>query len=835
MRGWIILIVAILLLGGIATGIEAVSVRAVDSIHTDKSVYVAGETINVYVTGENDTLYRLYVDGYYVLAFFTNSTGEAVLSFMAGDTPFNEGEHTLQLWLYGNIVATTNIEVRKGITLWPSKYTGDYTYLYGETMWVKIEGENNKTYILNITNETGVPVYPHGTPGIYITTNATGVAIFNITLNIGDDDYYLNLYNGSMKIQAVPFSVRSIEISSTIDRGPYGYYLLSERVHLYVSIYWMKTHKLLEDASYRWWIVDGSNSSLTFGPYASSQREFITEPLSFYSTPQGDKIQVNHLYYFKIEYEMENGTGRHYDEVEIPFYTSTLQSRITLNPLEGSISPGKDVNIVMYTYAGSSSIEGAKVDYLNITIINHWQILWNENYTNVGVTDLTGHTYFLWKVPSVDKGSEIIIKAQFSKGNDTSTATLNSWVHSDIILSIKTDKGDYLSGDTMDIQISSVTPEGVYAQGYEVWIISGSSWNMKNVLYYTYTANGHVTYEIPKNYSGNILIMAGGHYSDGSSIYEYIDVSVHYLRLSLMPSSYFYFNSGDQITLYSKVESNVIDVNTILYTILNDKGEKVVEAQSSTGNFTFTIPDGSSIYYFVKAEVIQGSYYSYATVYLEKYQGYTISVALKTKSSYQNGIYEPGQRIEIGYNISKYGNFTTDTLLLHWEIVGTNYSGIRSLNDSELNGSIWITIPKDLHGGYTIKLWISWFSSDVFGDWFVFKSGFMPGTVATININVENGNWSMQDVAGMPMLSLINLILVVIAIVIGIVAIIMLMRRGKATEFPVKKKGAPKPYNPEGEEMEESPKESQKVEEGQEETPQVQEEISENEVEEGGK
>ena len=798
MRNWIVLLITMVVMASFAVGVNGISLRAGESISTDKGIYVAGEDIVVYVQGENNTGYQLYVDGWFETTFITNSTGEAVLLFTAGYGDFSVGKHILQLRLYGDLVATTEIEVRKGLTLWPSKYIGGYTYLNGENLWVKIEGENNKRYMINITNETGVKAYPKNESAILVTTNNSGVAVFNITLNIGDDDYYLNLYNGSKFIQAVSFSVRSVEIFATLDKGPGGVYLLSEKIHTYVSIYWIETHMPIKDTPYRWWIVDATNTSITFGPYASSQEEFDTEPLYFYTSPEGMGIQPNKQYYLKIEFEMNDINGRHYDEIEIPFYTGNLSGEISLSLLDKSLSPGNRVWINVHSYASylygykKSPVENASVKYINITITDHRQVLWNKNYTDIPPTNVGGTTSMLWTVPSVAPGAEVEIRAGISYGDENYTLIKYVTISSDVHLYIYMDKTLYLSGDTMKVEMISDMPEGVSVLGYDIWIFTGSYWNMGKLLYYTSTAKNTFIYNIPLNYSGNLMVLVMASYSDGSVDTRYAYVNVVYGYLDLVPSKYIYFKAGDQITIYSRLHSNVINATTVTYKIYNEKEDLVMQTTVPFGNFTFIIPDGESDYYFVNAEVIDGTYYTSKEIVLYKYMGYALTTVLTTKSQYKNNLYEPGSEIIIAYNITKYGDIPYNSgLMLHWEIVGTLYYGEKAINDNTLTGNITITLPENLDGFYIIKVWVSWYTYDHMADWLYFESGIFP-TVNYIPIQIEQGSWSMQDVSGMPIISFLNLVLVILAIAMGIAALVMLFRGGRKEES--KKKSAPKPF-----------------------------------------
>jgi len=810
MKRWALIVIMILLLGGFASLAHGAGARAGETISTDKSVYILGEDMTITIHGNNLTYYYLYIDGSEVGGYRTNETGYRVISYPVSF--IGVGGHYIQLERYGIILASKYVIIREGLTLEESDYTHSYTYLNGETLWVRLSGENNTLYKVDISNATGAKVYPKN-GSISIRTNNTGIAVFSIKLNIGDGDYTLDLYNGTNLIQSKPFSVRSVQIVASLDKGYDGVYLLSERIHAYVSIYWMKTHALLPNVNYKWWIVDASNHSASFGPYPGHGSEFTTQKLSFYTMGNNPNVHItpNTKYYVKIVYENNNDTGKHYAEQKIYFYTGLLSADIHVNDIDHSLSPGKRVVINVYTYAVSyinnngynvytSPLSHVKLDYLNITITKHWQILWYHNYTNYGYTDASGNAYLLWIVPQVEQGSTVSIRGEVSINNEHyHVYFLNMIVTADVDLSISTDKSFYIAGDTMVVKMHSYSPKGISVQGYDVEIFTSGK-----LFYYTSTTHDEVSYKLPDNYSGVLSVSATAYFSDGESQSASTTVNVYYGYIYLSASQNYYFKAGDEITIYSDFKSNVMHPQVLSYKIMDDHARIIERLNASLTSFKFTIPNDESTSYTIMAEAFDGSYYASNTLTINKFEGYVVSSHIVTKPSYQNMIYEPGQNIEIAYNIVKYGDFTPQGIVLHWAIIDTDYHWEKELSANDMTGTITLTLPKELKGGYVVEIWVT-DSSGSFS-----KS-------SLLTLNVESGAWSMQDIAGMPMLSFINLILVIVAIAIGIVAILMHMRRGKSggeseeekpekspkppkfKKHKSKKKGAPKPYSPTGE------------------------------------
>ena len=795
MRSWIVLVAVLVVLSGFSVMGSSLSPKAGEVLHTDKSVYVIGERMKVSVHGENSTVYILRVDNFWIDTFTTNSTGyyTGYYDVLPGNH-LGVGTHEIELELRGNIVAKKSIEVREGLQLWPSDYTHSTdTYLSGETMWVKLMAESNREYKVNITNSSGALIYP-SSGAISVTTDDEGMATFSIKLDFGDDDYSINLYNGTNYIQSRNFEIRSVEVSVTLDKGTFGVYLLSEKIHAYVTVYWLKSRTPIKNAQYKWWIVDASNSSITFGPYMGSGNEFDTYTLKNYETGTGDVIESGKMYFLKVEYMNTNATGRHYDETSVLFYTGYLSASMDMSALDSSISPGKKALITISTYASSgglnSPLGNVHVDYINITITKYWNVLWYHNYTDYGYTDIAGKAYMIWDIPDVEDGSMINITARVTIYGEHYTVYYTTHVIPAVGFKINLDRKNYLAGDTMSIYLHATAPSGIEVTGYSIWITA-----QRRVLYYTTTSDDTVTYTLPTNFSGTVKVMAIAYFSDGDVMSDHKYANVYYGYIYLSASQTYFFKAGDEITIYTDFSSHIMHPATLLYKIMDDRDTVIMEMNASLDKFTFRVPDGDSEYYKITAEATDGSYFAANTLTIYRFEGYELNVHMVSKSRYQSMVFEPGETIKIAYNITKYGEFEPHVIVLHWTILNTNYHWEKVLSPDEMSGTVDIKLPGDLRGGYALEFWVT-------------DADDHDTTFSVLTVNVEKGSWAMQDIAGMPLLSLINLVLVIVAVVIGVIAILML-RGGKGTkiipEIPkkTKKKGAPKPYSPEGKTEEE--------------------------------
>ncbi len=813
MKIWTYLILIALIMMSVLTVVQGgnsavAGVRANEKIWTDKPVYVMGENIIVYIHGDANTTYYIFIDGsngpWPHWSITTNSTGDGNKTFYTNN--FNVGTHTIDMrdsHTSNTVLASTKIEIRQGLAFWPSEYTHTTNkYLSGETLWVKLTGENSKEYLINITDNKGNVVYPTTGNNMSVTTDSSGVVVFNVSLNMGDGNYYMNLYNGSNYIQREYFEVTSVDITVKIDKGVY---LLSEKMHVFVTIYWMKTHSVLKGASYNWWFINASDPNENYGSYPEDKNEFYTQPLNKYENATGKKIGVNQEYILRVEYNETNSTGKHYARVDVYFYTGHLYASISNNPLDGSLSPGKRVKTDLRTsvrcdpYWEYSSIGNVNVEYLNITATNHWKLLWFHNYTNLGKTDVAGHMDIIWRIPSLEIGTKIDINTQVSIENEKYKAQGTFYIESGASSSLQLDKDMYLSGDTMDIKVITKTPSNVKAVNFEYGIYGGDK-----LLFYESTSSDEIKYTIPVNFSGELNVVETTYFSTGDVDTNNIYTDVYYGYLYLQSSQPYYKEAGDEIDIYTDFESNVMHPAQYIYKVIDDHGKIISETNTSSTTYAFTVPSVDSDYYKVMVEAIDGSYYTSNSIVIERFVGFEVYAHIVTESRYQNMIYEPGEKIKISYSIVKYGDFTPHNLLLHWAIVGTDYHWSKMISESELQGYINLKIPKDVRGHTTIEVWVE-------------DSEYHPSTYDLLGVNVQYGSWAMQDILGMPMATFINLILVIIALVIGIVIVFILLK-GRGGGFTVsKKKSAPKPF--EVEEKKEVPEE--KAPEIEEEGPEV--------------
>ena len=859
----------------------SVGVRANESIHTDKLVYVMGEDITIYIHGDSNTLYWIYVDGHWYDFITTNATGD----YIYGDTTydFNVGTHTIDIRKNPNtVLASTKIEIRQGLEFWPSEYTHNTNkYLSGEILWVKLTGENNKEYLINITDNKGNVAYPAGGNHISVTTDRNGVAVFNVSLNIGDGYYSMNMYNGSSFIQSKHFEVSSVEITVKIDKSVY---LLSERIHVFVTIYWMKNHAVLKGASYNWWFINASNPHENYGSYPEDKSDFYTQPLNRYENATGKKIGVNQEYILRVEYNETNSTGKHYARVDVHFYTGHLYANIVNTPLDGSLSPGKRVKTDLYTsvrcnpYGIYASLGNVNVNYLNITATKHWEILWYHNYTNLGKTNVAGHMDLIWRIPDVEIGTKVDINAQVSIENEKYNVQRTFYVESGATSSLQLDRDMYLSGDTMHIKVNVQAPSNVNAVNFEYEIYGGNK-----ILFYESTGSSEITYTIPMNFSGVMSVYEKTYFSTGESYMDSKSVNVYYGYLYLHASQDYYDAAGQHIKIYADFESNVITPSQYIYKVIDDTGNMISETNGTSTIYNFTVPSMDSEYYEIMVEAINGNYYVSNYIILYRFFGFSITMTIPTQSTYPDRVYQPGQTIRINYKIVKYGNFTYHNLLLHWGIADTDYSWSKPITENDFQGAVDMTIPSDIRGHEIIWVWIDDSEGDYAGDvmdinvigydinayistpykyqnmiyepgerikirydiegysnytpssltlhWSIVGTHYNWSKVITsselkglislkiptdligehvikvwvedqdgsvsnselLGINVQHGSWAMQNIAGMPMAVFINLILVIIALVIGIVILFILLRGSGG--FPaIKKKTAPKPF-----------------------------------------
>ncbi len=803
LRARVLMVIAFVVIGTLS--IPALSgttnitpgLRANETIHTDKSIYVVGETVTIYIHGDATTLYDIYVNGHYYHTIRTNNTGDYVDFISTYNWRVKLGTNTIELRDYwsSDILASTQIEVRQGLEFWPSKYTHTTTsYLSGELLWVKLTGENNKEYRINITDKNGNVVYPKMGNNISVTTNSNGEVIFNVTLDMGDGQYSMNLYNGTNYIQSKDFDITSVEISAQIDKSVY---LLSEKIHGFVTIYWLKTHTPLKNATYRWWIINSSNPNEQYGPYFEEKSSFYTYPLDVYVNATGKKIGVDQEYILRIEYNMTNSTGLHYGTKDIYFYTGHLGASISCDAIDGSFSPDKRVRTTISTYVYSntyygywSSLGNVTVEYLNISAKDHWEVLWSHNYTSLGKTDLTGNLNVIWTIPDLEIGTMIVVTAKVSVGSETYVAHDSFYIQSGASSSIKLDKEPfdwtwygskvvyeyrYLAGDTVGIKVIAKTPSNVRITNYEYSIYSGD-----RLLYYASTDKSEINYHIPLNYSGELYVEETTYFSTGEKYSDMAIIYVYYGSIYLQPSQYYFKNPGDRINIYIEFQSNVMHPQNYTVSIMDDHGREILKTTipyKQTTNYTFIVPNEDSDLYTVEVETMDGYYYTSNSIIIERFVGYEVHASIITKSKFENGIYEPGQTIKISYSIYKYGTFNSHNLVLYWSIVGTDYTWSERIN--QLNGTITLTIPTDIHGSRVIEIWVE--DSE--------EHYVMPDM---IGIDVEKGSWSMQSIAGMPMGTFLNLILVVIALILVAFALFMLFRGGR--EGYEKRRRAPQPF-----------------------------------------
>ena len=775
----------------------ATTPRATHSITTDSSIYVSQQAVHLHIIGYNNSSYNYYRIVWYNDTYSTyNSTG----AFLTNDTgiydvvihiylPQGEGINALRYTIevqYSNSTAfpwwntvtdvSTNVTVRRGMLFEESKYTGvPNEYVPTDDLWINVYGENNAEYQIDITDSSNMQYA--GPVSVQTDNKGYGVTHLVIPGSIDDGVYYVNLYLNGTLVQRKTITITSIVINAVMDKTVY---LRAENFAVYYSVSWIKTGENINDATIKWEILY-SNYTRAAGPYWSDKSPIISRTLRDYDLPFG-------AYILKMECNYTYNNSLHHAEKYITFYIGTFSSRIYINTLDGETAPGDRISITVYSYASynwyTSPVKNATINYISIKNVVHWNETELDNYTNLH-TNLDGIRQLIWTIPTVEIGSEIKITVNISYNGEYTEYVRTFTVTSGSVLTIETDKDEYLAGDVMHITANVKHPDNVQITSYQFIIYSPG----RRVLYYTVTSNPTVSYAIPNDIQGKIKIYASAHLSSGEVIYDIDYVPVYYGYIYITPSDWTYKQSGETISIYTTLTSNVMTHPTYTYTVFDDNGNIVMKTVSSMQTFNFTIPANPSDSYVIRVEAIQDEYYVSNSIQIMQFMGYDVQATVITKSKFQNMIYEPGQTIQIKYNITKYGDFDSHVVILHWAIFGTDYKWYRIINTNEFTGTINLTIPSDLKGNILIQIWVE-------------DGNGVASTVSIIPIDVESGSWSMQDIAGMPMAAFLNLVLVIIALIIAIVALIMIFRGRSGTSGgtviapPKRKKTAPKPFEP---------------------------------------
>jgi len=348
------------------------------------------------------------------------------------------------------------------------------------------------------------------------------------------------------------------------------------------------------------------------------------------------------------------------------------------------------------------------------------------------------------------------------------------------VLQLSLDSVQYYGGDTVTASWVLSAANASLIQGWTIdqwWAYSYSDdqqvgWGILN----TTSPTGHFSFMIPTNFGGTIIayMMA---YNATDSIESNDPEAVVTAPVILLNPNEAYYLPGDTVTIAVTPEGSVFSTATIYGSVIDNSGGYIWSGIVTGNTISVAIPASGAPSWIRAAVVAQSAsagVIASNAVYVDEGSGYAVLAGVATKSSYADGSFQPGQKIDISYVMKAIG---TATLPKVFEIdvypgsagfYGSGYGTI-TVEATSPSGTVSYTIPGDTPAGaqtFTVVV----YSGTCIG---------LCEAVTTFSVNVEPTpsalTYELGAGSGITVGWLVLLILLVLVVILGWVW----MRRGR--------------------------------------------------------
>ncbi len=193
--------------------------------------------------------------------------------------------------------------------------------------------------------------------------------------------------------------------------------------------------------------------------------------------------------------------------------------------------------------------------------------------------------------------------------------------------------------------------------------------------------------------------------------FDDIDITVLAGKILLNPSSWEY-EANDNISFEYEFQGiTMSEIESLEYRVLDDydswwaNPEVIISGTPSDGVFEITIPEEPEDFYSVQLQAVTESGASIETnERIYRISGYFLRTEIVTDSDYTTGVYEPGDEIEISYElVSRDGSPLPETIRVGYVI--QNYPGTHhAFRTNRTEGTFSLTVPELNDGEQVVSI-----------------------------------------------------------------------------------------------------------------------------------
>ncbi len=548
------------------------------------------------------------------------------------------------------------------------------------------------------------------------------------------DGRYIVLVNESdtdHNIDDEDFMVKKYELDATTDKDAY---LPDETVHVYYTV-----SKIVDgseatgmDVEYRvkYWDDNGDQQTLSSSVSGGSFNYEVPSDIRMAWDMKID-IWANK----SDQYETHWGEWREVSDLSASFSTDST-----------SYLTGQTVYVDVYTH-----VDGAPVENADFTVRLKQDGDMIDGYEFSGQTDDTGQAVMPVELgPDVDPGLYQVNVTAEKNGYSAYPAQQQINVDDEVKnlnVLLDTDKYSYAPGEQVNVNYTVTQAGDVVSANVQYEVYSGNK-----VYYKDYASGGNIQFLVPDNFNPNeyLYLQVDAKLDQETTGSNLIQIPVTEMELLLNADQNEYV-AGDNITFsYELVGSNYTD--SIKYKIMDDNGD-IMKMESPIGNeFTYQIPDNPASYYTAKLEVVTSSGVLLTeSISVWETSEYNLHVEIVTESDYVTGVYKPGQKIKVRYEVEPLGDKKIPdkmTISCYFQETGDS----KQIQTDSPKGTFTVNVPEGPDGDYIMSV-----------------SEYTTETSNTEVVEVEENPsaLNMKTVGGLSLMSLLGLILLLLILGTG--------------------------------------------------------------------
>lgn len=438
------------------------------------------------------------------------------------------------------------------------------------------------------------------------------------------------------------------------------------------------------------------------------------------------------------------------------FSFNAVNLGIGISADKSSYSPGDIVTLTITSNVPNTQINSIEVK----TGVAFDQTLSKYSKSNLDVkTDSQGRAKYTFKLED-DARADDTYKVSVKSGSSDASTTFKINQPSQIFSAdIQSDKIEYRPGEKIKLTaIASLVKNNVVQKSTTNKYIYTITNNAGSVLSQTTADKDTFEYEIPKTQIGALTCGIVIFSSEGKCAMDSINVNVPYAIVKLVAPDE--FRAGDTIVVSYDIQSELMSSPTLYYKIKEcGSGTATIVQQSintttKSGSFSFDIPTAPDSAYQITIYASEKGQLVDKTITIKKVTGYELSI------KFQDQAVKPGDKTKISYTLSsREGKELKGPFTLVVTVVGATQTSTFVVDEPV--GTITYAVPESLSDS-AVLLTVS--SSN---------SGGTPLTTAFTALQVKKSP-AISDVMGSGAFDVTVLSISVIALIIGILAVLKL-------------------------------------------------------------